>query len=349
MLDEVFGAQYFQNEIIWCYEIGGRSKLRWARKHDVILFYSKSSTFHFDPQGIVTPRQAGTHMKTTTGADGREYQEKRDAKSGKVYRYYIDEGTIPTDWWVGIQQINREAAERLGYPTQKPEALLDMIIQASSKPGDVVLDPFAGCGTSIVVAHRRKREWVGIDISPTACSLMRRRLQKVGALDVRLVGMPTTVADLHKLKPFEFQNWIVDRINGIQSSRRSGDMGVDGHTFFLHDPVQIKQSEAIGRNVIDNFETAVKRDGKKRGFVIAFSFGRGAHEEAARIRREGLDIQLVTVADLLDRLDEVLVQMGVTTPSGALPGFEALPMPTIDSGKHSADELIQSDKRGANE
>jgi DNA modification methylase len=344
MLDEVFAPQNFQNEIIWCYEIGGRSKLRWARKHDVILFYSKSSTFHFDPQGIITPRKAGTHMKTTTDADGREYQEKRDGKTGKIYRYYVDEGTIPTDWWVGIQQINREAAERLGYPTQKPEALLEMIVEASSKPGDVVLDPFAGCGTSIVVAHRLKREWVGIDISPTACNLMRRRLQKVGALDVRLVGMPTTLEDLHKLKPFEFQNWIVDRINGIQSGRKSGDMGVDGHTFFLHDPVQIKQSEGIGRNVIDNFETAVTRDGKKRGFVIAFTFGRGAHEEAARIRREGLEIQLVTVEDLLERLDEVLVRMGVTSASGALPGMEAMPMPTIDSSRHSAEELIRSNE-----
>jgi hypothetical protein len=173
---------------------------------------------------------------------------------------------------------------------------------------------------------------------------MRRRLQKVGALDVRLVGMPATIADLHALKPFEFQNWIVDRINGIQANRKSGDMGIDGHTFFLHDPVQIKQSESVGRNVIDNFETAVRRDGRKRGFVIAFSFGRGAVEEASRIRHEGLDIQLITVEDLLDRLDQVLVRMGVVTPSGALPGLEALPMPTIDSHRRSADELVESAK-----
>lgn len=171
---------------------------------------------------------------------------------------------------------------------------------------------------------------------------MRRRLHKVGAFDVRLIGMPTTIDDLRKLKPFEFQNWIVDRINGIQTSRKVGDMGIDGWTFFLHEPVRIKQSERVGRNVIDNFETAITRDGKKRGFVIAFSFGHGAHEEAARARRTGLDVQLVTIADLLDRLDGVMVQMGLASPSGELPGLEATPMPTIDSSRHSAEELIRS-------
>ena len=145
--------------------------------------------------------------------------------------------------------------DRLGYPTQKPEELLERIVLSSSKEGDVILDPFAGCGTSLVVAQRLKRHWIGIDISPTACNLMKRRLAKVGALDVKLVGMPTTVEDLKRLKPFEFQNWIVDRVNGIQSNRKSGDMGIDGWTFMYHDPIQIKQSEGVGRNVVDNFET----------------------------------------------------------------------------------------------
>jgi len=345
MLDEVFGEEYFQNEVIWFYQVGGKSQKRFARKHDTIFFYTKGHTWTFNGKDVGIPRKTGTQSfggKLGVDEQGRPYQDKL-AASGKVYRYYLDEGKIPEDVWE-IQTIQSQDQERLGYPTQKPEALLERIIKASSNAGDVVLDPFAGCGTALVVAHRLKREWLGIDISPTACNLMRRRLQKVGALDVRLVGMPTSIADLHELKPFEFQNWIVDRINGIQSGRKSGDMGVDGHTFFLHEPVQIKQSEGIGRNVIDNFETAVKRDGKDRGFVIAFSFGRGAHEEAARVRREGLDIQLVTVAELLDHLDDVMVKMGLATPSGTLPGFEALPMPTIDSTRHAASELIQSAK-----
>jgi DNA modification methylase len=342
MLDEVAGAEHCQNELIWYYRGGGVSPRRFGRRHDTIFWYTKGSKWTFNVDDVRTEY-------SPESLERLKYTARAFRPSG-VYDSYKPNplGKHPDDV-LEIQPIMPSSKERLGYPTQKPERLLEVIVKASSNTGEVVLDPFAGCGTAMVVAHRLKREWIGIDVSPTACNLMRRRLQKVGALDVRLIGMPTSIADLHDLKPFEFQNWIVDRINGIQSNRKSGDMGVDGHTFFLHEPVQIKQSESIGRNVVDTFETAVTRDGKKRGFVIAFSFGRGAHEEAARIRREGLDIQLVTVADLLDRLDEVLVQMGVTTPSGALPGFEALPMPTIDSGRHSVDELIQSAKGEADE
>ncbi len=178
MMDGIFGASNFQNEIVWCYEVGGRGKKRWARKHDTILFYSKSQTFHFDWAAVAEPRKAGTHMKARVDEDGRPYQEKRDARSGKVYRYYVDEGTIPPDWWMGPQQLNREAAERIGYPTQKPEALLAKIVAASSAKGDIVLDPFCGCGTAIAVAHKLDRAWLGVDISPTALGIMQRRLEK---------------------------------------------------------------------------------------------------------------------------------------------------------------------------
>ena len=319
-MDEVFGVENFLNNVVWCYGLGGSSKRYWPRKHDDILWYSNVPGGHYFEADMIpatSARMAGMDKKAP-------------------------------DYWM-IPTINNQAKERLGYPTQKPEELLERIVRSTSRRDDVVLDPFAGCGTTLVAAHRLQRRWIGIDISPTACNLMSRRLQKVGALGIRLVGMPATVDDLRQLKPFEFQNWVVDRINGIQSSRKSGDMGVDGHTFFLHEPVQIKQSEAIGRNVIDNFETAVQRDGKKRGFVIAFSFGRGAHEEAARVRREGLDIQLVTVTDLLERLDEVQVRMGATSPSGHLPGLEVLPMPEIDSKRRSADELVRSAKETGRE
>lgn len=341
MLDEVFGSERFVNEIVWHYGLGAfAAAKRFPSKHDTLLLYANSANYKFNKvRGDVTPAMLAKYCHED---EGGSYM----LSYGK--KYYLKGGKPFDDVW-DIPTISPTAAERLGYPTQKPEALLERVVAASSDPGDVVLDPFAGCGTAMVVAHRSSREWIGIDISPTACNLARRRLQKVGALEVRLIGMPTTMADLRALKPFEFQNWVVDRINGVQSNRKSGDMGVDGHTFFLHEPVQIKQSEAVGRNVIDNFETAVRRDGKSRGFVIAFSFGRGAHEEAARIRREGLDIQLVTVSDLLDRLDDVQFRMGSTSRSGQLPGLELLPMPQIDSKRRSADELIRSAKEGGKE
>jgi DNA modification methylase len=313
MLDEVFGYNNFQNEIIWCYEIGARSKKRWGRKHDVLLFYSKSEEFTFNVKDVVAPRKNGTHMKVGTDGEGRPYQEKADRKSGKVYRYYLDEGTIPPDWWVGIQQLNREEAERLGYPTQKPEKLLERIIKASSNEKGIVLDPFCGCGTAMAVAQRLKRNWIGIDISPTAINLIEKRLKKIGAVKGRefdSVGMPTTIAELKSLEPFEFQNWVINEMKAKQSKKLSSDFGLDGYydkTIFTERAgIQVKQSESIGRNVVDNFETALTRGKFKKGFVVAFSFTKGAHEESARVKGEGLEIKLIKVEDLLLRKVKII-------------------------------------------
>jgi hypothetical protein len=246
-----------------------------------------------------------------------------------------------TDVW-DIPVINSTSKERLGYPTQKPEALMERIVLASSNHGDIVLDPFCGCGTTLVAAQRLGRQWIGIDISPTAVNLMKRRLERIGTTDIKLVGMPVTEAQLHALKPFEFQNWVIDRINGTHSPRKSGDMGIDGFSFMLHEPIQVKQSDGIGRNVVDNFETAVKRVGHVKGYIMAFSFGRGAYEEVARARAEaGLDIRLVKVSDLLaDKADLV-------TPEPGMFGTD-LPLPSARDAdsRPSIEELIES-ARGA--
>ena len=144
VMDTIFGKQHFQNEIIWCYERGSRRKSQFGRKHDVILFYSKTKNYVFDSDAVRVERRK-THMKVETDLEGRTWQVKKDAKSGKVYRYSTDVGVLCPDWWIGIQQLNRNEKERLGYPTQKPLALLDRIIKASSNEGHVVFDPF--CGT----------------------------------------------------------------------------------------------------------------------------------------------------------------------------------------------------------
>jgi hypothetical protein len=151
--------------------------------------------------------------------------------------------------------------------------------------------------------------------------------------------LPTSVAQLRALKPFEFQNQVIEKLNGIQANRKTGDKGIDGWTFFLHDPVQIKQSDSIGRNVVDNFETAIERAGKKTGAIIAFSFGRGAHEEAARVRKKGINIHLITVEDLVERLDTVMNELGV---SDGTPDPSQAPMPQFDSSRHSLEELISN-------
>lgn len=202
--------------------------------------------------------------------------------------------------WTDIKPIHAQSKERLGYPTQKPEALLERIINASSNPTDIVLDPFCGCGTAIAVSQKLGRRWVGIDVSPTACKLMAQRMRALRAKVGEVIGLPRTVKQLTELQPFEFQNWVFERLHGRVNPKKVGDMGIDGWVE-LDVPCQVKQSEDVGRNVVDNFETAIQRAGKDRGVIVAFSFGRGAHEEVARVKNDlGMDIKLKTVQEILD-------------------------------------------------
>lgn len=330
MLDDVFGENHFQNEVIWYYRGAGVSPRRWARRHDNILFYAKGKewTFNVDPV-------RGEYADATKERFAHYIGNKR-GKADYGVQALNPKGKHPDDVWE-ISILAPSAKDRLGYPTQKPEALMDRIILGSSNPGDIVLDPFAGCGTTLVSAHRLKRQWIGLDISPTAVGLMKRRMEKVGANNIKLVGMPVTEAQLKALKPFEFQNWVIAEMHGTHSPRKSGDMGIDGFSFMLHEPIQVKQSEGIGRNVVDNFETAVKRGGKSAGYIVAFSFGRGAYEEVARVKPD-LDIRLVKVSDLLANTANVV------TPEAGLFGVD-LPLPAARdaNSRPSVEELIGSD------
>lgn len=226
-------------------------------------------------------------------------------KSGMPeYKRYSDEmeGTPIHDVWTDIPPINSQAKERLGYPTQKPVALLKRIISATTDEGDVVLDPMCGCGTALAASHELKRRWIGIDISPTACKLIAKRMYalgvSIGPADV--IGAPKTEAQIRALEPFEFQNWVLQRLMGRVSVRKTGDMGIDGY-LFDGSPVQVKQSEDVGRNVVDNFETAIRRSKKTKGMIVALSFGKGAYEEVARAKnQDGLEITLKTLKELME-------------------------------------------------
>ena len=181
LLDAVFQPTFFVNEIAWCYNVGGKSKKHWARKHDTLLFYTKSKNWHFNGSAVGIPRDTGAKSfggKIGTDDQGRKYQDKRVKATGKYYRYYLDSPKIPEDWWVGINSIQSQATERVGYPTQKPLELLDRIIKASSNQSDVVLDPFAGCATACVSAESLGRQWIGVDLSPLAASLVKARLKE---------------------------------------------------------------------------------------------------------------------------------------------------------------------------
>lgn len=305
LMDDIFGLNHFRNEIIWSYKRYTAASNRFQRLHDVILFYSKSKKVIFNDLREEYSSKSGkadSHYKQD--GDGRWYRwQKRKGK--KAYKVYLSEGKRMGDVW-DISIINASAKERLGYPTQKPEALLERIIKSSSNRGNILLDPFCGCGTTLAVAHKLKpkRKWIGIDVSPTACKLMVKRMRKLGVNISKdnIIGLPRTLTEIRKLQPFEFQNWVCEKLLARQSAKKTGDMGIDG---WLIDgrPLQVKQSERIGRNVIDNFETAIKRRNKKHGMIVAFSFGKGAIEEVARAKnKEGLYIELKTVKEIIDEI-----------------------------------------------
>ncbi|MCK4431685.1 MAG: restriction endonuclease, partial [Candidatus Aminicenantes bacterium] len=305
ILDEVFGYNNFRNEIIWCYKRWPSKQKNFQSMHDVILRYSKSTNVVWNQLYDDFTEQTSKRIK------GGKKIEHYEGESGKILIRATKEtspGVAMCDYW-NIPMIAGQAKERLGYPTQKPEALLERIITASSNKNDLILDPFCGCGTAMAVAHRLKRRWIGIDISPTAISLIEKRLEKLGAIkgkDYDSIGMPTTISALKKLEPFEFQNWVINEMQAKQSKRVVGDKGIDGHMekslYSEEAGIQVKQSEKVGRNVVDNFETALERKKYKRGYVIGFSFTRGSHEEVARVKEEkGLYIKLIKVEDLLKR------------------------------------------------
>jgi len=177
----------------------------------------------------------------TLAAQGRVVQPS----PGRVPRYkrYFDEvqGIAVGDFWGDISPINSQAQERLGYPTQKPEALLERILHAGSNEGDLVLDPFCGCGTTVAAAQRLNRRWIGIDITHLAIGVIRGRLRSSGVDDAtyEVFGDPKDLASaesLAALDPFEFERWALGLV-GVRvsygSQKRGADRGVDGHIHFL--------------------------------------------------------------------------------------------------------------------
>lgn len=309
LMDNIFGEKNFRNEIIWHYS-GWNRKLKnsFSKRHDNILFYGKSNKQSFNSYALEWENKEEyvriRKQKIMIDGDGREYV-KSDAGGGKRVKRYLEDaikdGKPIDDVW-DLDKINNSSKEFLGYPTQKPEDLLKQIIIASSNKNDVILDPMCGCGTAIAAAHELNRNWIGIDVSPTACKLMVGRMRKMG-VDIgenKITDLPRTLEKIKKIPPFEFQNWVCQKLLARASRKKTGDMGVDG---WLLDgrPLQVKQSENIGRNVIDNFETAIRRAKKKKGVFVAFSFGKGAYEEVARARlHDDLEIELKTVEEIID-------------------------------------------------
>jgi DNA modification methylase len=190
ILNEIFGTNAFLNEIIWCYTQGGRPKDGFPNKHDNIFLFRKSDSFSLNKENVriaydlYSEKSASSFTKTDK--DGRKYKEIFGPDKKKPYRYYEDEGKVPYDWWSDIPKVTGRAAvskttQLVGYPTQKPEALLERIIKASTNPGDLVFDCFMGSGTTQAVAMKLGRRFIGADINLGAVEITTKRLLNIAS------------------------------------------------------------------------------------------------------------------------------------------------------------------------
>ncbi|MBO1765796.1 site-specific DNA-methyltransferase [Allobranchiibius sp. GilTou38] len=312
ILDDLFGRDNFLNEIIWCYSIGGKGTDRFARKHNTLYFYGRGDRRIFNGKDplVSKPRKPNSHMRAKVDAGGREYQEKTDRKSGKVYRYYLDEGKIPEDYWTDIEQLNREDAERVGYDTQKPERLLERIIAASSNPDSIVADFFSGSGTTAAVAERLGRSWIAVDLGKPATMITRKRLidqdakpflyQAIGDYQVEqarsTLGRKYKVGDLAKvvldlygalpLPPEESANGTLGRLPNTRT------------LVYADSPARLTTVSTLRR-------AQGYRDSKLGGFervvVLGWNFSAGIGQDIAALNDDRLEV-LVIPPDLLDRL-----------------------------------------------
>lgn len=260
LMDSIFGAKNFRNEIIWCYAPSGRApKYGFHRKHDVILYYGKSNTGVFNHQYTKMDKKTKSSY-SKIDSRGRRY------KVHGANRSYLDEqrGRPVPSWWTDIASFGTatNAKGRVGYPTEKPPALLERIISAASNPGEFVLDPFCGCGTAVDVARRLHRRWAGVDISSFAIDLIRKsRLADPG---IATKGMPADLASARLLareQPFNFESWAVTRIPGFAPNiRQVGDGGVDGRATLAFKPVDHRSRLALAQVKGGGFNLSQLRD-----------------------------------------------------------------------------------------
>jgi DNA modification methylase len=285
---------------------------------------------HYEFLGVTRYWRYSKQNMEKLHAEGKIIQ----TKPGTVPRLkrYLDEGKgVPLgSVWDDIGPVQSSAKEKIGYPTQKPLKLLDRIVEISSKEGDVVLDAFCGCGTALVAAQSKGRQWIGIDVSPTACRVMAKRMRDACGL-VESEGLwkahrgfvvrdlPWTEERLRKLPPFEFENWAVVAIGGTPNAAQVGDMGIDGRLFpvtsipkhasvaetfaFMDDwfPIQVKQKDKAGRPDIDSFEAVMVRENRTLGYFVAFAYSADAEREVRRFQASsGREIRLLRVEELID-------------------------------------------------
>ena len=239
VMDCIFGYNNLRNEIIWGYTGPGSPKMRqFNRKHDTIFWYSKGEKWTFNGDAVSIPHVGGSpHTGGFTTKKGQTMDKEWAAEYGK-------KGKIPETWWVQtktnrLRVASRSKDEWLGWPTQKPLALLERIIKASSNEGDFVLDPFCGCATTVEAAHNLGRRWMGIDIAIHAIKRVSQdrllnRLGLVSGDDYEIVGVPNDIEgakDLWQRDPYHFQKWAIEEIGGYDTGPAAGGK-IDGRIWY---------------------------------------------------------------------------------------------------------------------
>jgi site-specific DNA-methyltransferase (adenine-specific) len=340
VLDAVFGAENFRNEITWKRtHAHGDSRRRFANVCDTIFFYGRSDLALFNRIYVRYPQAYIDKYYRYADNDGRRYQlvslrspnprpnltytykgvephrngwavslekmQQLDSegrlrfpdKPGQTIRekYFLDEmpGIPVTDVWDDIPPINSQAQERLGYPTQKPRALLERIIAASSNPGDTVLDPFCGCGTAVDAAQKLGRRWIGIDITHIAIGMIEDRMRSgYPGIEFETIGVPKDLASAERLAaddPHQFQQWVSWQVGGFPRDKKGGDKGVDGWFNYQTDDrghtrtgvISVKAGDNVNPNMVRDLGRVMQRDGHEFGlFVMKALPTRGMEAEA---------------------------------------------------------------------
>ena len=320
IMNAIFENKSFRNEVVWCYRTGGATKRWYARKHDIILYYANGKAPYFEQpkeKSYLTGQMRHVKGRQLHTDEYGEYQNTVFSKT-KIKLYRDDKGYFTLvncrDYW-NIDAVGRSSSERMGYPTQKPLALLDRVIRASCPPDGVVLDPFCGCGTTIHAAQNLDRTWIGIDVCVQACKVIQNRIEgHFDSLweDIEFVGMPKSLEDAKALAaydPFKFERWAASLAPGLEANiRQRGDKGIDGRGRL---PVRkgnfidvVAQVKAGGANPgqVRAFNEARRQAGAAMGVFTCFEnrVTRGMREAAVNTGRY-MDkwpvIQIYTIED----------------------------------------------------
>ena len=297
-MDKIFGYQNFVNEVVWAYRTQGATKRRWSRKHDVLLFYAKSDTWIFN---FMTER---SYMQHKYGF------AKDDFKIDEEGRQYRD--ALVRDVWE-ISALQSATKEAIGYPTQKPEALLNRIISASSNPGDVVADFFCGGGTTPTVAQKLSRRWLACDISKIAVAITEDRiLRAIAGLDnygnstQQTIGKDPDISveywgiyeiySLEKLSDEEFRRFVLGAYNARVAT---GEKEIHGYKNGI--PILVgsaSQDTRIGKDEVINFAKVVSRKkGKHHGTILAWAFAPSAQIAAEKMAsHEGTTLDFIKIS-----------------------------------------------------